>query len=188
MNKYVKLVLIAGAVLLGDQASKYMAIMKLTRVGTAPEMGGAFTAKHLGALSTTAVEVLPVWEFRYAENPGAAWSFLANAPENIRVPFFYLVAIAACVMIVHFYRQAPPELEVRRLALSMVLGGALGNSLDRLVHGYVVDFIAWHIGPHYWPTFNVADTFVCIGVGLLLGEGLFTRPAPAAPATPAHPN
>ncbi len=188
MNKYVKLALIAGTVLVADQASKYVAILHLTRLATAPELGGAFTAKHLAALGTPPVEVLPVWEFRYAENPGAAWSFLASAPENIRVPFFFLVAITACVMIVHFYRQAPPELEVRRLALAMVLGGALGNSLDRWTHGYVVDFIAWHVGPHYWPTFNVADTFVCIGVGLLLGEGLFTRSAPAAPATPAHPN
>jgi signal peptidase II len=185
MNKYVKLALIAGVVLVADQITKYVAIDKLTRLDANPTLGSLFTAKHLMGLGGPAVQVLPVWEFRYAENPGAAWSFLANAPESVRVPFFYLVALAACVMIVHFYRQAPAELEVRRIALAMVLGGALGNSLDRLVHGYVIDFIAWHIGPHYWPTFNVADSFVCTGVGLLLGEGLFTRSAPPAPVTPA---
>src|ERR1700683_1639027 len=100
MNKYVKLALIAAAVLVADQISKYMAIDHLTRLAANPTLGTAFTAKHLMSLGGPTVEVLPVWEFRYAENPGAAWSFLANAPESVRVPFFYLVAVAACVMIV----------------------------------------------------------------------------------------
>jgi signal peptidase II len=177
MRKYNLLVALSLVALFADQWSKYLAIEHLTRLHEHPELGGFMSAKGLMGMATAPVELLPVWEWRYAENTGSAFSFMATASESFRGPFFLLVAVAAIAMIGYFYQQATLEQRWRRVGLAMVLGGALGNSLDRLVHGYVVDFIAWHYGPHYWPTFNVADSFVCVGVGMLLTEGMFTRQA-----------
>jgi signal peptidase II len=174
VNRYVKLALIALTVLAADQSTKYLAVTQLTKVA---ELEGEdfFTAHHLMGRLKPAVQVTPFWEFRYAENPGAAWSFMAGTSDSVRVPFFYVVAIAACFMIVYFYRRARDDQKLQQVALAMVLGGAAGNTLDRLIHGYVVDFIAWHYRAHYWPTFNVADSFVCVGVALLMLEGVITK-------------
>jgi signal peptidase II len=185
MRRYAQLALVALTALVLDQGTKYLAVNHLTRLASNPEVGSYTTAKHLYYLAQPPVVVTSFWEFHYAENPGAAWSFLANTSEAIRIPFFYAVALLAGLVILYFFRESTPEQGLRRLALSMVLGGALGNTADRVLHGYVVDFIAWHYGPYYWPTFNVADCFVCVGVGLLLTEGLFQRQAARPGSQPA---
>jgi signal peptidase II len=179
VRKYLPLIFLTPLALALDQWSKLLAVRHLTR-GLEQAGVGFYSAHHLLYLRTAPITVNGFWDFRYAENPGAAWSFLAQANEGIRIPFFYGVAIAATALILYFYVKSEPAHLVRRLALAMVLGGALGNTLDRVVHGYVIDFILWHVGDHEWPVFNVADSFVCVGVFLLLTEGWFTKkPAPA---------
>src|SRR5204863_1415357 len=111
------------------------------------------------------VKIVPVfWQHRYAQNRGAAWGVLAGAGEKFRVPFFYLVSIAAIIFIFSYYRKLSNSQRYLQIALALVLGGAIGNALDRLLRGYVIDFIDWHLnGPawhypsHHRAAFNVAD-------------------------------
>ena len=117
------------------------------------------------------------WSFVYAENPGAAWSFLRDAPEWFRTPFFLLVSVAAMVFIVVYFRRTEPQQRSLRLALALVYGGALGNFFDRVRLGYVIDFIDWHwYGRFTWPTFNVADSAITVGVVIMAADMLFHKP------------
>lgn len=120
-----------------------------------------------------------------AYNRGGAWGLLQNASETIRRPFFLLVSVAAIAFIVSLYGKLLPNQRALRWGLPLVLGGALGNLADRVTRGSVVDFIdyradwvesmneliarvvsGWHVTDH-WPTFNVADISICVGVGLM---------------------
>lgn len=176
MSKYIWLLVLSPIAFLLDQWTKYLAVFGLTSVG---KLGLGWTAyfnqHHLLGSRTAPYVLLPFWKFVYAENPGAAWSFLASSDASWRMPFFYLVAIVAIGMIVYFTWQTTPEMTVRRIGLSMLLGGAMGNTLDRVVHGYVIDFILWHYDHYEFPVFNVADSFVTVGVALLLAEPLFMK-------------
>jgi signal peptidase II len=130
-------------------------------------------------------------DFVYAQNPGGAWSFLRSLPEYVRRPFFLFISAAAIVFIVTIYRRVRPEQTAMRIGLPLALGGAIGNLVDRIRYGYVIDFIhAWieRGGREYhWPTFNVADVAICIGVGLMAVDMIVTsrrarRDAPEPPA------
>ncbi len=113
-----------------------------------------------------------------AKNRGGAWGLLQSTSENVRRPFFLLVSVAAIAFIMTLYRRLQPRQDALRWGLPLVLGGALGNVLDRIRYGHVIDFIDAHgaifkvFGGH-WPTFNVADVAICIGVGLM-GLDMFT--------------
>lgn len=123
--------------------------------------------------------------FALAYNRGGAWGLLQNASESLRRPFFLVVSVAAIAFIVSLYGKLLPGQRALRWGLPLVLGGALGNLADRVTRGSVVDFIdyragwvesmnqliasvvdGWHVTDH-WPTFNVADISICIGVGLM---------------------
>ncbi|MCB9654738.1 MAG: signal peptidase II [Deltaproteobacteria bacterium] len=118
--------------------------------------------------SVTVIDGL--WNWRYVENPGAAWGILSNASDDFRVPFFLIVSLGALVFILGFFRKLDDRQTLLIFALSSVFGGAIGNFIDRLHLSYVIDFIDWHVGTAHWPTFNVADAGITCGVGLLLIE------------------
>jgi signal peptidase II len=103
-------------------------------------------------------------------NEGAAFSFLAGAGGWQRL-FFSAFAIIASAVIIHLLRKHPQK-TLFCFALSLVLGGALGNLYDRLTLGYVVDFLFFHYQGWYWPAFNIADSAITVGVILLLWDGL----------------
>lgn len=115
------------------------------------------------------------WTFHYAENRGAAWSMLAKAPETIRIPFFLLTTLAAIVFILWYLRQLPVNKKVLGAALVLIFGGALGNLIDRIYLGYVIDFIHWYAGDYHWPTFNIADSAISVGAVLLLLDVLLSK-------------
>lgn len=117
--------------------------------------------------------VLPFFNLVLAYNTGAAFSLLADAGGWQRV-FFSVVALAASVVIVHLLRRNPNQ-PLFSLALSLILGGALGNLVDRITLGHVIDFIQVYWGDHYWPAFNVADSAITIGALLLIWDS-FRRP------------
>jgi signal peptidase II len=108
----------------------------------------------------------------YVRNLGAAWGFLANLPSAIRVPFFYVVTIVAVVIIGMYLRATPWSHRCARFSLTLILSGAIGNFIDRLIHGYVIDWIdvRWQIfGWRYnFPNFNIADSVITVGVVLLM--------------------
>lgn len=173
-----------------DQLSKYWAVGALTRTfdGAA---GWERLSRFLFFRHPASAEVVVVhpdfWHFRYVENPGAVWGFLSWAPAWFRVPFFLLLALVAMVFLVSYFRKTTPEQSLVRVGLGLVLGGAVGNFLDRVRLGYVIDFISWHYHHHFtWPTFNIADVGISVGVGLLLLDMVLHRAPADAPAdTPA---
>ena len=126
------------------------------------------------------------WHFRYVENPGAAWGLFGNLPDSVRRPFFHLVSLVALGFIGFMYVRLTPDQRRVRWALALVAGGALGNFVDRLLRGYVIDFFDWHWRNQpsmRWPTFNVADAAICVGVGLLLLDSFLER-KPVETVTP----
>ena len=129
--------------------------------------------------------VLPFFNLVLAHNTGAAFSFLAGAGGWQRW-FFTIVTIAISIaIVVMMKRHAAQKLFV--VALSLVLGGALGNLYDRVTLGYVVDFIQVHAAGSYFPAFNVADSAITVGVVLLIWDSLFGAEAKAARRESAAP-
>lgn len=111
------------------------------------------------------------WDHQYTRNPGAAFSFLADADESLRLPFFIATSSIAIIIMLWFLAGVGLEQQILIWGLAFVTGGALGNLIDRINYGYVIDFVVWKWTDAYrWPTFNIADAFICIGVGLMVIE------------------
>jgi signal peptidase II len=141
---------LAGIVALLDQISKWIV---------------------LGALRPGEVYyVAPFWNWVLAFNPGAAFSFLSDAGGWQRW-FFTILSLAVSAWIVTLLRRHSGEFWLS-LSLTLVLGGAFGNVIDRLRFGVVVDFIQWHAADYYWPAFNLADAAITLGAVLLLWDQL----------------
>jgi signal peptidase II len=113
------------------------------------------------------VEVLPVLDFTLLHNTGAAFSLLAGASGWQRW-FFIGLACVVSVLLVAWIWRTPRGEKLLPLALALILGGAVGNVIDRVVHGYVVDFIHAHWGAAYFPAFNIADSAITVGAVLLI--------------------
>jgi signal peptidase II len=140
--------------------------------------------------------------FVLAKNKGGAWGLLQGQSENVRRPFFLLVSVAAIAFIVTLYRRLQPRQHALKWGLPLVLGGALGNVFDRIRYGYVIDFIDYradwikklneliqkkypgHIVTDHWPTFNVADIAICVGVALMAIDMLTSRRGAKKPELP----
>jgi signal peptidase II len=120
------------------------------------------------------IHMLPIFNIALAHNQGAAFSLLSNAGGWQQWLFSIIAIVISCIVIVWLYRL-PPKHSWSAAALALVLGGAIGNLVDRLYYGYVIDFLEFHIKQYYWPTFNVADSAVCIGVIMLLIEFTFRK-------------
>lgn len=123
--------------------------------------------KHLIRIHLTLYEVIPITPFLdivHFRNKGAAFGMLASLGN----PFFITISIVAAVAIVTYMVKVKRD----RLIMASVLGGALGNMIDRISLGYVTDFVYLHVGQWYWPAFNVADSALSIGIFLLVVSSL----------------
>jgi len=116
-----------------------------------------------------------------ARNRGGAWGLLQTASENVRRPFFLLISAAAIAFIVYLYRRVHPSQHALKWGLPLVLGGAIGNLVDRITSHYVVDFIDVSLYFTRWPAFNVADSAIVTGVGLMALDLLRPDPIEARP-------
>jgi signal peptidase II len=142
--------------------------------------------------------------FTLAYNPGGAWGLFQKHSELVRRPFFLLVSLLAAAFIINLYGRLTPQQRALKWGLPLVLGGALGNLSDRIVRSNVIDFIdyqakwiesmnrliakivqGWSVTDH-WPTFNVADIAICVGVGLMAVDMFTSRrgPSPSMPPKP----
>lgn len=142
------------------------------------------------------------FQFLLARNRGGAWGLLQNASESVRRPFFLIISLAAIAFIVYLYRRVHVRQHALKWGLPLVLGGAIGNLVDRIRYGWVIDFIDYRAGwveglnriiaklssshtvTDHWPTFNVADIAICIGVGLMAIDMFTSRRDTAAAAPP----
>jgi len=126
-------------------------------------------------------------DLAYVRNPGAAWGFLARSQVSFRQPFFVGISLLAMGFILYLFLRLEPGQRLLLLALALVMGGAVGNFVDRLRFRYVIDFIELHLRHrHRWPTFNVADMAITVGVVLLFVEMFFGRSRSRAPRRAPH--
>jgi signal peptidase II len=121
------------------------------------------------------LRLAPFLAFTFVWNTGAAFSLFAGAPAWIRLPVFVLVTVVAIGLLVSFVRGLPDTARAARVAVGMILGGAVGNLVCRLRYGKVIDFVYLHWADFYWPAFNVADSAITIGVAIVLVESLRGR-------------
>jgi signal peptidase II len=184
--KTLLLVVIVPIVVILDQITKLLAVSALKPITMELRPEDRFISVIDG-----------FFRLKYAENTGAAWSIFRDLSSSFRVPFFIVITLVAIGFIVWFFRRLEPRQRLMGSAISLVLGGAVGNLIDRIRLTYVVDFIDWFVtfttswnlglftiepGEKHWPTFNVADAAITVGVILLMIELLFTRSAKPAPA------
>lgn len=149
---------IAAAVLVLDQITKY------------------WVSRELELYQS--LEVTPFFNLVLVHNKGAAFSFLSDAGGWQRT-FFTAIALVASVWITWLLRKHPGQ-TLFCLALSLILGGALGNVIDRIAFGAVIDFLDFHAYGYHWPAFNVADMAITCGAALLIWDALTTKSKPAA--------
>lgn len=139
------------------------------------------------------IVLLPNWlHFVYAENPGAAFSFLVDAPAMLRHLLFTVISSLAALALCWWLFKGHGGTVLTSWSLAAILGGAIGNVIDRLHYHVVIDFIYMFFVSdgkvHGWPVYNVADMGITVGVILIAAESLFRRqPAPVAPATAQPP-
>jgi signal peptidase II len=167
-----------GGMLL-DQWSKYLAVERLTelfrRIGAetlGQKIAAFYGARHLERFATEPYVVFaPLWRMVYVENPNAAFGLGHFLPPGPRRIVFLCAAVVAAGAIAWFYRKLEVGQRFHQLALALVAAGAIGNFVDRALRSYVIDFVDWHWWnrPDWrWPTFNVADSMLVVGVALLL--------------------
>ena len=181
--------IVAAVSLVLDVSTKAWAEIRLYPRGAGPQTI-ELIPEHLG--------------FTLAYNPGGAWGLFQHHSELIRRPFFLLVSLLAIAFIINLYGRLLPTQRALKWGLPLVLGGALGNLSDRIVRSNVIDFIdyraqwiesmnrlvakavkGWTITDH-WPTFNVADIAICVGVGLMAVD-MFTSRRGASASLPPRP-
>jgi signal peptidase II len=147
-KKNILFLAIAGLVILLDQLTKGWIIATMRLHDAYPVIDGFFN-------------------IIYVRNPGAAFGFLAGASPLFRSIFFLAVTLAAVLLILHYLRQTSIEQISLVLSLALILAGALGNLIDRVRFGEVVDFLDIYLGAHHWPAFNVADAAITTGASVL---------------------
>lgn len=118
------------------------------------------------------IYVLPVLDIVYARNPGAAFSFLADAGGWQRWAFTIFAVVVTAFILWTLRRNPAAGQRLQCAGLMLIASGAIGNAIDRVRHGYVVDFVAVHWKDAYFPAFNVADSCITVGAGLILLDAL----------------
>jgi len=131
-----------------------------------------------------AIQLLPFLDIVYLENEGAAFSLLHDAGGWQRWFFIILALIVSVVLMVWLRRLRGSEQIVLAIGLSLVLGGALGNVIDRVWHSYVIDFIYFHWKDWYFPAFNIADSAITVGAGCLLLDAFYETGKAPKPTSP----
>jgi signal peptidase II len=116
-----------------------------------------------------------LFHITHVRNSGGAFSLFAGSSDAVRLPFFLLVSVIAVAVLLFFVRRVRPEQRLLLFALGLILGGALGNLVDRIVYGQVTDFLDFHWHGYYWPAFNVADSCITTGMLILLFYSLLVH-------------
>lgn len=149
--KYVRFSMVAMVVVLLDQISKAWVLAKIPLYKSIPIIPGMFSITHV-------------------HNPGGAFGFLAQNGSPWRHWIFVVAVLLALGMILYFHHQTPRTHPYLALGLSLIFGGAIGNLIDRLRIGEVVDFLDFYVANYHYPTFNIADSAVTVGVGIFIAH------------------
>ncbi len=157
--KYVLVLGVAAAVAIADQITKWIVIEHIPLYESIVVFPSFFQLTHL-------------------KNTGGAFGLFRDAHEALRLPFFLGVGVLAVGVLLYFVHRVPSEQKFLLFALGGILGGAVGNFIDRATAGEVTDFLYFHWREYYWPAFNVADTFISLGALILVAFSLFVRDDP----------
>ena len=146
---WLRLILVSGCVVFADQVTKYLIKINL-------------------AVYDHIVIVEKFFNLTHILNPGGAFGFFASQSLEIRKFIFLFMSSLVAVFVLWFYRRCAPEFVFLSYGLALIFGGALGNLIDRFRYGKVVDFLDFYIGTAHWPAFNIADSAISIGMGILI--------------------
>ncbi|ELL7086469.1 signal peptidase II [Vibrio fluvialis] len=116
------------------------------------------------------IEILPFFNLLYVHNYGAAFSFLSDQAGWQRW-LFTGIAFAVIGLLAFWMRRLPFSDKWNNMAYALIIGGAVGNVFDRVVHGFVVDYLDFYWGTYHWPAFNLADSAICIGAAMIILDG-----------------
>ena len=129
------------------------------------------------------VEVVPgLFNIMLVYNKGAAFGMLANFSEGTRQVLLAMTTLVALSAVIYFLVREYKDDRLARLGISFIMGGALGNIIDRVRLGHVIDFLDFYYRSYHWPAFNVADSFICVGVVILLLRAPKRKDNEASPA------
>ena len=148
-NKYLQLLLISGALILIDQWTKFLVTIHIPLYFSVRVIDNFFNITHI-------------------RNPGVAFGLFANQESEYKVLFFIIISAIAIVAILIIFHQTPNNRRMVRTGLTLILSGAVGNLMDRIIHKEVIDFIDFYYQKFHWPAFNVADSCITIGVALMI--------------------
>ena len=155
-RRYLYLVLAVGAVVALDQATKALVMARIPLYHSIPVIEGLFNLTHL-------------------LNPGGAFGFLASQGPVVRQLLFVAATFLAMGLILYYFHRTPGGHRALAAAFALILGGAVGNLIDRLRFGQVVDFLDFYLGRYHWPAFNIADSAITVGIGIFVGHLVFNR-------------
>ena len=155
-NKYIRLAIVAGLVVLADQSTKALILKNLPLHHSIPVIAGLFDITHV-------------------LNPGGAFGLLANMSVFLRTVVFLFISSLAVGLIFYFYVKTPPRYGFLAAGFALIFGGAIGNLIDRIRFGVVVDFLDFYIGRHHWPAFNIADSAISVGIFIFIYHLVFKK-------------
>ena len=155
-NKYIKLAIVAGLVVAADQITKTLILYYLPLYHSIPVIPGFFNINHI-------------------QNPGGAFGFLANQSPYLRNIIFLSVSFLAVCLILWFYAKTPKTHPALASGFAMIFGGAIGNLIDRIRFGKVVDFLDFYLANLHYPVFNIADSAISIGIAIFAFHLLFKK-------------
>lgn len=155
-NAWIRLVLVSGSIIIVDQITKYILKINL-------------------ALHDHIVVLDNFFNITHVLNPGGAFGFFAGKSPEIRKFIFLFLSSLVALFVLWFYKKCAETYIFLSYGLALIFGGAIGNLIDRFLYGKVVDFLDFYIGSAHWPAFNIADSAISVGMGILIGHILFNK-------------
>ncbi|MCK5348211.1 MAG: signal peptidase II, partial [Desulfobacula sp.] len=146
---WFRLILVSGCVVFADQITKYIIKINL-------------------ALYDNIIVIEKFFNITHILNPGGAFGFFASQSLEIRKFIFLFMSSVVALFVLWFYKKCAADFVFLSYGLALIFGGAIGNLIDRFRYGKVVDFLDFYIGSAHWPAFNVADSMLCVSVGLMI--------------------
>jgi len=168
-SRYLLLAAIAVSVIVLDQATKYWITQSMRLHESIPVVPNLFS-------------------FTYIRNPGAAFGLLAGSSNAFRTVFFGVTSFFALALLGTILVRLPRKDWIGQVSIAGILGGAIGNLIDRLRFGEVIDFLDVYLESYHWPAFNVADSAISVGVVCLIIHFAFERKEASLPAPEAPPS
>jgi len=153
---WVRLILVSGCVVFADQITKYMIKINV-------------------ALYDTIIVIENFFNITHILNPGGAFGFFASQSPEIRKFIFLFLSSIIALFVLWVYKKCASEFVFLSYGLALIFGGAMGNLIDRFRYGKVVDFLDFYMGSAHWPAFNIADSAISVGMGILIYSIIFNK-------------